>query len=110
VLVEPRQKRWAFLRAVVRELPLDAEVVRARYQDLDQRHAGFDMITVRAVGGYGALLEWAPGRLAARGKVLVWSTERDEAWFRDLEGWRVLSSPLPGLTHGRLVQLQPCFT
>jgi 16S rRNA (guanine527-N7)-methyltransferase len=110
VLVEPRQKRWAFLRVVVRELSLNAEVVRARYQDLGAEHGAIDVITARAVGGYDALLDWSSGRLAAGGMMLVWSTERDETRFQELPGWRVLSSPLPGLTHGRLVQLQPCFT
>ncbi len=34
VLLEPRQKRWAFLRLVVRELGLECTVERSRYQDL----------------------------------------------------------------------------
>ena len=110
VLLEPRQKRWAFLRLVVRELGLDATVERVRYQDY--RHGGeaFDLITMRGLGHHAELIGWAAGRLATDGRVLLWSTEEDEAVLRRLPGWRVLSSPLPSLTRGRLVQLLPCFT
>ena len=110
VLLEPRQKRWAFLRLVVRELGLDATVERLRYQDY--RHGGeaFDLITMRGLGHHAELIGWAAGRLATDGRVLLWSTEEDEAVLRRLPGWRVLSSPLPSLTRGRLVQLLPCFT
>jgi 16S rRNA (guanine527-N7)-methyltransferase len=110
LLVEPRQKRWAFLRTVIRELDLQARAERARYQDLGGDHGGFDAVVVRAVGGYDALLRWARGRLSPGGQVLIWSTSSELARFKKFGDWRVLSSRLPGLTHGRLVQLQPCFT
>jgi 16S rRNA (guanine527-N7)-methyltransferase len=106
VLVEPRQKRWAFLKRVIRELGLDAEVVDRRYEDLavGQR---FDRVTARALGGHGALLEWARPRLAAGGGVALWTTEDGERELA-LEGrWRVLSWPLVGLDRGRLVYLEP---
>lgn len=109
VLLEPRQKRWAFLRTVVRELDLTADVVRSRYQDLAPS-GPFDRITVRAVGGHPALFEWARGRLAESGEILLWTTIDGLAMVEDLEGWRVLSSQLPGLESGRLARLQPCFT
>ena len=109
VLLEPRQKRWAFLRTVVRELDLSAEVVRSRYQDLPPDHP-FDRITIRAVGDYPRLLEWARGRLATSGEVLLWTTAGRLAAIEALAGWRVLSSQLPGLDCGRLTRLQPCFT
>jgi len=109
VLLEPRQKRWAFLRTVVRELGLGAEVTRSRYQDLG-RCPPVDLVTVRAVGGHEALLEWARSRLAPRGEVVVWTTIDGEAALGDVAGWRVLSSQLPGLDCGRLARLQPCFT
>jgi len=110
VLLEPRQKRWAFLRLVIRELGLDAVATRARYQDLGEDQPGVDVMTVRALGRYEALLSWASGRLSTAGRVLVWTTQPEVGRFEKIDGWRVLSSPLPGLTHGRLVQLQPCFT
>jgi len=110
VLLEPRQKRWAFLRLVVRELRLDAVVERVRYQDYGEGGGLFDLITVRGLGRHAELVGWAAGRLAEGGRVLLWSTEEDEAALRRLPGWHVLSSPLPSLSRGRLVQLLPCFT
>lgn len=109
VLLEPRQKRWAFLRLVVRELDLSAQVDRARYQDLVGDSA-WDVITVRAVGGLPGILGWARPRVSESGQVMVWTTDEGENDLRDLRGWRVLSSSLPGLERGRLVRLQPCST
>ncbi len=109
VLLEPRQKRWAFLRTVVRELDLSAQVVRSRHQELP-RGPLFDRVTIRAVGDHPALLAWARGRLAAGGEVLLWTTVDGLAEIEGVEGWRVLSSQLPGLDCGRLARLQPCFT
>jgi 16S rRNA (guanine527-N7)-methyltransferase len=109
VLLEPRQKRWAFLRTVVRELDLSADVVRSRYQDLAPSPL-FDRVTVRAVGGHPALFEWARSRLAASGEILLWTTVEGLATIEGAAGWRVLSSQLPGLDCGRLARLQPCFT
>jgi 16S rRNA (guanine527-N7)-methyltransferase len=110
VLLEPRQKRWAFLRLVVRELALDARVERVRYQDFGAAGGPFDLVTARALGGHGELLAWARSQLAPGGRAGLWSTEEGEAALRGLPGWHVLSSPLPSLARGRLVQLQPCFT
>jgi len=109
VLLEPRQKRWAFLRTVVRELGLEADVARSRFQDLGEC-LRFDLITVRAVGGHEALLEWARGRLTEGGEVVIWTTVDGQAALEAVAGWRVLSSPQPGLDCGRLARLQPCFT
>jgi len=109
VLLEPRQKRWAFLKTVVRELGLEAEVLRSRYQDLGESPP-FDLVTVRAVGGHEELLEWARNRLTRVGEVVVWTTIDGEAALEAVSGWRVLSSQLPGLDCGRLARLQPCFT
>ena len=109
VLLEPRQKRWAFLRTVVRELGLAAEVDRSRYQDLGEC-APFDVVTARAVGGYEGLLEWTKARLAPGGEVLLWTTDDGVTAMKAVVGWRVLSSRLPGLDCGRLARLQPCFT
>ena len=109
VLLEPRQKRWAFLRTVIRELDLVAKVDRSRYQDLGEC-APFDVVTVRAVGGHEELLEWARDRLTPSGEALLWTTDDRLAAMTALVGWRVLSSRLPGLDCGRLARLQPCFT
>jgi 16S rRNA (guanine527-N7)-methyltransferase len=110
VLLEPRQKRWTFLRLVVRELGLDAEVVAARYQEYGDAGTGFDAILARAVGGYPELVRWSRDRLAGNGRILFWTGAAEEIRLRALPGWRVLSSPLPHQVRGRLLQLIPCFT
>jgi 16S rRNA (guanine527-N7)-methyltransferase len=109
LLLEPRQKRWAFLKLVIRELGLEAEVRRVRYQDL-QEEGLVDLITCRALGGYHELLAWAGNRLCPGGQVVLWTTADEQEWAAEFTQWRVLSSPLPGLDRGRLVQMRPCFT
>jgi len=108
-LLEPRQKRWAFLKLVIREIRLDAEAERTRYETLPPGRL-WDRITARAVGGHRALLGWAGHHLQPDGEVVVWTTEDVEESLRLEPAWRVLSSPLPGLDRGRLCRLQPCFT
>jgi 16S rRNA (guanine527-N7)-methyltransferase len=110
VLLEPRQKRWAFLRLVVRELDLQAQAMRLRYQEYLCAEGPFDVVTARALGGYGELLGWARNRLSDGGCVLLWATVDIECGLEGQPGWRVLSSPLPGMERGRLVQMVPCFT
>lgn len=109
VLVEPRQKRWAFLRTVVRELGLSAAVERCRFQDLagDRR---LDEVTARAVGGHAELLAWARGRLAPGGAVLLWLGPDAAAELASASGWRVVPSARYGHPEGRLLRLEPCFT
>jgi 16S rRNA (guanine527-N7)-methyltransferase len=111
VLLEPRQKRWAFLRLAVRELRLSADVERARFQDFGENSL-WDAVTVRAIGNHGQILDWAQPRVSRGGQVLVWTTEGGEARLREAPalGWRVLSSSLPGLERGRLVRLKACST
>ena len=108
-LLEPRQKRWAFLKLVIRELELDAEAERRRYESIEPGQR-WEIITARAVGRDDALLEWAVERLLPRGEVLLWTTEDGENRLAKNTAWRVLSSALPGLERGRLCRLQPCFT
>ncbi len=109
VLLEPRQKRWAFLRLVVRELSLSARVDRLRLEDFCGSPP-WEAITVRAVGNLTEILKWAHSRLSDDGQVVVWTTEDGEARLRERRRWRVLSSSLPGLDRGRLVRLEPCST
>jgi 16S rRNA (guanine527-N7)-methyltransferase len=109
VLLEPRQKRWAFLRAVIRELGIDAYASRSRYQEFASAER-WQMVTVRALGHHEEILQWARPRLEVGGEVVVWTTTAGEQELRRIAGWHVLSSALPGLERGRLVRLQPCFT
>lgn len=110
LLVEPRQKRWAFLRLVVRELGLSAEAMRVRFQDLPVDAGEFTVVCARAVGRHRELLRWARPRLANGGKVVLWTTVDGCHELAQLSGWRMVSSPLPDSGSGRLAELQPCFT
>jgi 16S rRNA (guanine527-N7)-methyltransferase len=110
VLLEPRSKRWAFLCHAVREVGVEAEVVRERLQDFGGRDQRFDLITVRALTVDHRLLAWARGWLVHDGCVLVWTTEALLEGLEGLSDWRVVSSPLPCLERGVLARLKPCFT
>lgn len=105
VLLEPRQKRWAFLKLVIRELGLDAEAVDRRYENLPE-DACFDLVTARAVGGRKELLAWARSHLTEGGGVALWTTVDGEQEVGFQGDWRVLSWPLVGLDRGRLVSLR----
>lgn len=109
VLLEPRKKRWAFLKLVVRELALDVRVVDRRYEDLEDGEV-FDLITARAVGGHRSLLSWARTRVSGGGRVALWTTVEGEKELTGEPGWRVLSWPLVGLDRGRLVCLKKSST
>jgi len=106
VLLEPRQKRWAFLKTVIRELGLPAEA-RSERTEAVPRSDRFDLVTVRAVGDHAALLRWARSHLTDRGGVALWTTEDGEREVANCAGWRVVSWPLVGLDRGRLVYLEP---
>ena len=110
VLVEPRQKRWAFLRLVVRELDLQAEVLPRRFEELGPDTGPLDVVVARALGRYGELLRWAGPRLAPGGRVLLWLGAEEARSLESLERWRVVLSPLPDLERGVLAVFQPCFT
>jgi len=108
VFMEPRYKRAVFLGTVIRELGLNAEVARCRFDDY--QGATVDLVTARALGGYEALLGWAKPRLSRPGRVALWVTDSVAAGLRNVSGWSVVSSPLPGFDRGRLLELEPCFT
>ncbi|MCP4900363.1 MAG: 16S rRNA (guanine(527)-N(7))-methyltransferase RsmG [bacterium] len=110
VLLEPRQKRWAFLRHVIRELGLKAEVCRDRFEDHEVPQPRYDAITSRALGGYGDLLTWAEGSVRSGGRVILWLTDDVAAHLKPSSNWRVLSSRLPALERGCLVEYKACFT
>lgn len=105
LLLEPRKKRWSFLKRVIRELELDARAVDLRYEQLPPEER-FDLITARAVGGHATLLNWAESHLVAGGAVAFWTTDDGERELAAEAGWRVLSWPLVGLDRGRLVSLR----
>lgn len=109
VLVEPRMKRWAFLRTAVRELGVDAEVIRARREDLGPDEDLVDVVTTRGTGNLRNLLAWARVRLDRSGQVLLWTSGSGAHGVTGVPGWSVVSSPLPGPDR-YLVHARVCFT
>jgi len=109
VLVEPRMKRWAFLRTAVRVLGVDAVVIRARREDLGPDEDLVNAVTTRGTGNFRDLLAWARVRLDRNGQVLLWTSGSGADAVAGVRGWSVVSSPLPGpdryLVHARM-----CFT
>jgi 16S rRNA (guanine527-N7)-methyltransferase len=107
VLLEPRERRWAFLREVVREHGLDAEVRRERLA----AHAsgGYDHVTVRAVGAP----TWqgdAARLLRGGGTLLWWTTPAAADRLTMAEMARVLTSPLPAPERGVIAVWRRCST
>lgn len=75
-LVEPRQKRAAFLRHVARALELGSVTV---VEDRIEKVGGqtFGVATTRAVGGFESWIGEA-GFLSSGGSLLAWTTQRVE--------------------------------
>lgn len=107
VLLEPRERRWAFLREAVRELGLDAEVRRERAAS--HRGTGYGALTVRALGAR----EWAAGaaaRLDVGGVLLWWTTPAAAETLQLASLERVLTSPLPAPERGVIAVWRRCST
>lgn len=95
VLIESNAKKASFLSECLRELDLDGvEVVRSRFEDLDDVGPGFDFITARALGGYRDLIEWAQKSLASSGELVLWLGQDDAVILQKDSsiGWRSLVS------------------
>lgn len=105
VLLEARERRWAFLREAVRELGLGAEVRRLRFEDLDDDR--FGAVTVRGVER--PVWESSVARLLVCGGVVVWWTGERRAREAELPG-RVLVCPMRGAGRGAVLVWSPCFT
>lgn len=106
-LVEPRQRRWAFLRAACRRaaLPcrcLDARVERPLAPGLPE---SIDVITTRALKLPPEVLGALAERLAPGGRVLVWAGKAEPAVPRGLV--RSGERPIAGSRHRRIVELTP---
>ncbi len=101
-LAEPRSKRCAFLRHVVRTLGLgNVRVVQARIEEVGGQT--FDVATTRAVGHFA---DWLVGAsfLGSNGLVLAWTT--DTAGLVDALGPKFrpdASVPIPGSSQRRIV-------
>ena len=110
VLLEPRQRRAAFLRHVLRKTNpgLKASVLVDRVEKLSPSR--FDAATVRAVGG----LAGAIGRgdfLKEQGKLVIWTTD-PQGQARSLEAAFRLEreAPIPGSVQRRIALFRKCST
>ena len=108
VLLEPRERRWAFLREVVRDLGLDTEVRRERVSE--HRGEGYTVLTIRGVA-LEAWLPYAP-RLAGADGTVLWWTSRDNAGAlsHKVSPERVLPFPLADSGRGCLAVWRRCST
>jgi 16S rRNA G527 N7-methylase RsmG len=108
VLLEPRERRWAFLREMVRELGCMAEVRRERLA----AHAGhgYDIVTVRGL----SIEAWwvdACARLGPKGRVVWWtSRERAENAAKSAESVGVIRCRRLSAGGGVAVLLRPRST
>jgi 16S rRNA (guanine527-N7)-methyltransferase len=93
-LLEPRGKRAAFLRHVVRTLELsNTAILESRIEDVGGQT--FAVATTRAVGGFSDWIGQARF-LDSRGLLLAWTTEAEEL-ARELSGFELERSvPVPG--------------
>lgn len=90
-LVESDQRKSAFLRTVIRELELNAEVVVKRIEAIDPLHA--DILSARALADLDALLEFAERHLSTTGTAFFMKGEKwekevaaaHESWSFDLK-------------------------
>jgi 16S rRNA (guanine527-N7)-methyltransferase len=108
VLLEPRERRWAFLREVVRELGLPVKVVREHAGE--HRGAGYTVATVRAVEA-GAWLPHAARLLDPHGTWLWWTSTANAAELgQKVPEGRVLTFALPDPSRGSLAVWRRCST
>jgi 16S rRNA (guanine527-N7)-methyltransferase len=95
-LAESQAKKASFLREVVRTLELSVEVWGRRVEDLPA-HRVFDCITLRAVDRMAEACAAASARLAASGRLLVFTTRKAEAALDAIPGLRwEEEAPIPG--------------
>ena len=105
VLLEVRERRWAFLREAVRELELPADARRQRLEDVGDEK--FGAVTVRGVER--SMWQRGAARVLASGGVVIWWTAARRAREADLPG-RVLVCPMLGAEQGAMLVWNPCFT
>jgi 16S rRNA (guanine527-N7)-methyltransferase len=87
-LIEPNQKKAAFLSEAVRSLKLpNAAILRSRIRDIDPKAVAFDFITARAVGGYQNLLQWCAQSLARSGRLVLWVGRENAEDLSRTSGW-----------------------
>jgi 16S rRNA (guanine527-N7)-methyltransferase len=97
-LIESNQKKAVFLRELVRALTLtDINVINARAEDLDANQT-FDLVTLRAVERFAAVLPTAASLVAPSGRLalLIGASQVNEAQTILPEFSWHLEIPIPG--------------
>ena len=89
VLLEPNNKKCAFLAEVKRKLNLrKVEISRTRFEEYSPNgNLPFDFICSRALGDYRRQLRWAKTALAPSGKSVLWLGEGDSILVSRTPGW-----------------------
>ncbi len=86
-LIEPNQKKAAFLAEVTRALGVGkVEILRERMADLYLPDS-FEFVAARAVGSLSSLLEWAQNSLVKGGQVLLWLGANDAQQACSIRSW-----------------------
>ena len=103
-MVESDQRKATFLRTVVRELDLNANVISKRIEDIEPLQA--DIVTARALAPLPKLLDYAERHLVktGRGIFLKGTSFRDEL-SKSLEIWRFNHEEYASLTDSESVIL-----
>ena len=107
VLVEARERKWAFLRAAAARAALPVACLNARValplpRELPER---IGCVTARALRLPAAVLAALAGRLAAGGRILLWAGAEVPELPAGLEVRR--SVRLPGSASRRIVEIRP---
>lgn len=86
-LVESVTKKIAFLGEIVREISLsDVDIIRCRMEEWTPSRK-LNIITARALGKYGALLNWARSSLDTDGRVILLLGEGEVESLRKKIDW-----------------------
>ncbi len=87
-LIESSKKKCAFLAEVVRVLGLTkVEILSRRFEDMRAGNNFANFVTVRAVGGFPAILRWTRSALSRRGHLLLWVGGEDITNITNSKGW-----------------------
>jgi len=87
-LVESNIKKGTFLAEVIRELGLrNTHVLINRYEELGEELAPLDFVCSRALGEFGAFLEWAASDNVAAAGAVLWVGGRDIEAVRKSDRW-----------------------
>lgn len=98
LLIESNAKKAAFLAEVVRRLELSSvEIMRQRYEELQQKAPDLDFVTARALGDFDRLLNWSRRSMGPEGFVILWLGSEDAATVSSMAGWKWRQQiPIPG--------------